>query len=111
MPNEPSLLGFLYCAVKRNLSQITSGSRGSVIKFITKGNIADYKIAVPPNVKENQTVQRLNLLLKSIDSNKREIEALANLRDTLLPKLMSGQIDVSKVDIMQLNNHLAANLV
>ena len=29
------------------------------------------------------------------------------LRDTLLPKLMSGEIDVSKVDLTQLtNNHL-----
>ncbi|RGY44030.1 restriction endonuclease subunit S, partial [Bifidobacterium pseudocatenulatum] len=29
-------------------------------------------------------------------------------RDTLLPKLMSGEIDVSKVDLTQLtNNHLA----
>ena len=31
---------------------------------------------------------------------------LAALRDTLLPKLMSGEIDVSKVDLKQLNSHL-----
>ena len=36
-----------------------------------------------------------------------ENRSLMQLRDALLPKLMSGEIDVSKVDLMQLNNHLA----
>ena len=36
-----------------------------------------------------------------------ESNKLAALRDTLLPKLMSGEIDVSKVDLTQLNSHLA----
>lgn len=105
MLQEPALLGYLYCAVKRNLTSITCGARGSVIKFITKGNIADYKIAVPPNPSDNEYVQKLRLFLKTIDANKKEIAALAELRDTLLPKLMSGEIDVSKVDLTQLNNH------
>lgn len=39
-------------------------------------------------------------------ANKVESTKLANLRDTLLPKLMSGEIDVSKVDLKQLNSHL-----
>lgn len=107
MLQEPALLGYLYCAVKRNLTSITCGARGSVIKFITKGNIADYKIAVPPNPSDNEYVQKLRLFLKTIDANKKEIAALAELRDTLLPKLMSGEIDVSKVDLTQLNNHFA----
>ena len=35
-----------------------------------------------------------------------ESKKLANIRDSLLPKLMSGEIDVSKVDLTQLNSHL-----
>lgn len=106
MPDDPKLTGFLYCAVKRNLEKITSGARGSVIKFITKGNIADCEIAVPPNPESNSTIVRLNAFLHTIDSCKREIKSLAELRDTLLPKLMSGEIDVSQVELTQLNNHL-----
>lgn len=45
-------------------------------------------------------------LFSQIESNLRENKNLAELRDTLLPKLMSGEIDVSKVDLTQLNNHL-----
>ena len=38
----------------------------------------------------------------------RESRDLGQLRDALLPKLMSGEIDVSKIDLMQpANNHLA----
>ena len=106
MPNDPALLGYLYCAVKRNLSNITSKSRGSVIKFITKGNIADYEIAVPPIPEMNEIIKHLNQILRVIDANKRDTALLKELRDVLLPKLMSGEIDVSKIDPKQLNSHL-----
>ncbi len=38
-------------------------------------------------------------VLTQILSNMREIEKLTQLRDTLLPKLMSGEIDVSKIKL------------
>lgn len=46
-------------------------------------------------------------LIKAMETNNAESRKLTELRDTLLPKLMSGEIDVSTVDITQLNNHLA----
>ena len=36
-----------------------------------------------------------------------ETAALFELRDSILPKLMSGEIDVSKIDLAKLNSHLA----
>ena len=42
-----------------------------------------------------------------IRSNETESRSLAALRDALLPKLMSGEIDASKIDLTQLNSHLA----
>lgn len=38
-------------------------------------------------------------IMKQIANNAKEKQKLAQLRDTLLPKLISGEIDVSKVDI------------
>mgnify|MGYP006872970763 CR=1 FL=1 len=38
-------------------------------------------------------------LFNLIGENKIENELLANLRDTLLPKLMNGEIDVEKTKI------------
>lgn len=39
--------------------------------------------------------------------SKIEARKLAVFRDSLLPKLMSGEIDVSEVNLTQLNSHLA----
>ena len=36
-----------------------------------------------------------------------ETAALLKSRDSILPKLMSGEIDVSKIDLAKLNSHLA----
>jgi type I restriction enzyme S subunit len=38
-------------------------------------------------------------LTEAIQTNEFECEQLAELRDSLLPKLMSGEIDVSALDI------------
>ena len=39
-----------------------------------------------------------NPIISTILANLKEIEKLTNMRDTLLPKLMSGEIDVSKIN-------------
>ena len=47
-------------------------------------------------------MKKFNELIKplfdAIRSNNDEIKKLQKLRDTLLPKLMSGEIDVSKIN-------------
>ena len=48
-------------------------------------------------------------VIHAIEANSAENRRLSELRDALLPKLMSGEIDVSKVDLTQLNNHLREN--
>ena len=47
IPHNEELLGFLYFLMKKDLSLITGGSRGSVIKFITKGMIENYRVELP----------------------------------------------------------------
>ena len=54
----------------------------------------------------NRYVQAVESIKEQIRIVADESDALAELRDTLLPKLMSGEIDVSKVDHTQPNNHL-----
>ena len=55
----------------------------------------------------NRYVQAVESIKEQIRIVTDESDALAELRDALLPKLMSGKIDVSKVDLTQLNNHFA----
>ena len=52
----------------------------------------------------------LGSIVKQMTCNDIESRRLTELRDALLPKLMSGEIDVSKVNLMQLNSHLAESV-
>jgi type I restriction enzyme S subunit len=45
----------------------------------------------------------LNLLLEKLILNRLEINNLQKTRDTLLPKLLSGELDVSKITINKEN--------
>jgi type I restriction enzyme S subunit len=95
IPKNTKLSGFLFTAIKYNLNNITMGSRGSVISFITKGHLEYYKLALP----NDEILEKLGVIFKStliqIANNNTQNEKLSNLRDELLPKLMSGEIDVS----------------
>jgi type I restriction enzyme S subunit len=94
IPSNSKLSGVLYFAIKHNLNDITRGSRGSVISFITKGNLENFKIAFP-NIKalENYGNVFKNILINIAYYNEQN-EKLSNMRDELLPKLMNGEIEV-----------------
>ena len=71
--------------------------------------LAKLQVPIAPPEIEKQYTAQVRTIYDLIDANISESSALTQLRDTLLPKLMSGEIDVSKVDLTQLNNHLAEN--
>ena len=95
IPNNPEYLGFLYWAISYNLPTITANYRGSVIKFITKGNIESFKV---PFV-DNKYIPTFMKYLEKIEKNNQQNEVLAGLRDVLLPKLMSGEINLNEITI------------
>lgn len=90
---------WLYYAVKYNLENITSAARGSVIKFITKGNLENFAFAAPENLEKCEIIDTFSSINRTIDNLTQENYRLAEIRDSLLPKLMSGEIDVSAVQL------------
>ena len=93
-PNEEKHLFLLYNAVNESMAVLVKGASGSTIKFLTKGMIESIPIFIPTddllerynNYSEN--VQRKLECLKSAIKNATEA------RDRLLPKLMSGELEV-----------------
>lgn len=65
------------------------------------------KLEMPYNESFFEISQKLKPAFDLILANTIELKRLAVLRDALLPKFMSGEIDVSKVDLTQPNSHLA----
>lgn len=89
----------LYIIIKSVLQEkIMGGTHGSAIPYIVMNDIAKFKLDYNKNV-----FDKLSKIIKSfvciIQKNNNENEKLKQLRDTLLPKLMSGEIDVDKVGV------------
>lgn len=97
--NEDINKPFLYCLVKSERIQriIETFATGTTILHAGK-SIKHMDFVLP----DKQTMDKFgrigNLILSIILSNLKEIENLQRLRDTLLPKLMSGEIDVSTLN-------------
>lgn len=90
---------FLYYFLLRERDGIVSLSNGSVFRNLKTDILKNYKTVVPPN----SVLEQANVLFKSInesiESRIYQNERLIQIRDTLLPKLMSGEIDVSEVEL------------
>lgn len=72
---------------------------GSVQPSIKVTHIAKHPIYIPSKNELEKFHSISEAITNKIYNNCKENEYLTQLRDTLLPKLMSGEIDVSKVDI------------
>ena len=79
------------------------GAKGTKMPRGDKKQMMTFPICTNCN---STDLQLLYELASMIGTNHAESRQLMRLRDTLLPKLMSGEIDVSKVDLTQLNSHL-----
>ena len=90
---------FLYCLVKSKRIQriIETFATGTTILHAGK-SIKHMNFVLSDEQTMNQFGKIGNPILSIILANLKEINKLTKLRDTLLPKLMSGEIDVSKIN-------------
>lgn len=72
---------------------------GTTMQAINTKNIKQIKFVLPTANILNEYNELVKPLFDKINENKKEIEKLTKLRDILLPKLMSGEIDVSSIEI------------
>lgn len=78
---------------------------GTTVLHLSKRALPEYSLIFPKNVKILDNISGLfEDLYKKIALNIEENIRLSILRDTLLPKLMSGEINVEKVDISALTS-------
>lgn len=78
---------------------MVAGSKGTKMPRGDRQQIMTYPIFLPSE-EELETFNTVAFpILAQLDSNRVESKQLSELRETLLPKLMSGEIDVSDLDI------------
>lgn len=98
-PNDANMLAFIYCFLKSKQRGFPDMAVGSVQKNLYVSLLEPLAVSLP----DDESLAIFNAagasLLNSIHNNCVENTKLANLRDTLLPKLMSGEIDVSDIEL------------
>ena len=75
-----------------------SMNRGSTQPLITQGDMNKTAILLPDKKILNEFESLAGQLMAQVEANIQENSKMAELRDTLLSKLMSGELDVSDID-------------
>ncbi|MCI6225390.1 MAG: restriction endonuclease subunit S [Bacteroidales bacterium] len=87
------LLYFLYLFIKRNKDYLQNLGRGGTTTLnVNTKTFSSILIAIPQKDVVINFHQIVSPIFKTIENNIQENQRLAALRDTLLPKLMSGEI-------------------
>lgn len=92
---------FIYYLLKSRLFKafITSRTEGSVIPHLYQKDFMEFEFQLPSpddmKIFDDTTAAMFSMVFSNLNENER----LIHLRDSLLPKLMSGEINVSNLDI------------
>ena len=97
---------YLYFYLK-NFRYQTMGNTSSIATAVNSKIIKSMPFIIPTDNEINDFHLIVKPMFQQILNNTLENERLADLRDTLLPRLMSGELDVSNVKLkFQSNSHL-----
>ena len=90
----------LTCDLDSSIDHAQNTSKGSTMPYaVWDGGMGEIEIVIPPIDVAEEFNNSVLPMLRQIQRNCEEIQILGNLRDTLLPKLMSGEIDASDIQL------------
>lgn len=99
--HTPELTYYFLCYLKseKTLQHIEKCLAGSTQKYISLGELRKMPIYSPTTDEIREFNYLVKPMFEEIVSRTYENALLAEMRDTLLPKLMSGELDVSDIDL------------
>ena len=86
---------FLYLTMFRKTESMKSAGTGSIFTHLTKVIMESQDVLIADNAINMLFKDRIDKIFKLISLKSDEIKNLENIRDTLLPKLLSGEVDVT----------------
>ena len=96
--DKPEINEYLYCYLK-DFNYQTMGSTSSIATAVNSKIIKAMPFVIPTDAELVSFHSATAPMFEMIKTRQRENTRLAELRDSLLPKLMSGEIDVSAVQL------------
>lgn len=99
-PTTPAVRCLLYLAATNstNIARLAHLADGGAYPAVRPNVVAETDLAVPPESVARDFETCAGPLLDRISANERQSKTLAELRDTLLPKLISGELRVPEAE-------------
>jgi len=93
---------FLFESIKtkRYRENIIASAKGSTVLMLTRDSVLDYRIMVPKDDLMNKFHDLYEIMQSRYELINNEIETLVDLRDNLLPKLISGELRITDAEKM-----------
>ncbi len=88
----------LYCSIGREIAAIVSAAHGSVFDTITTSTFERSMVLQPTPELIEKFEDTIGPLFAQIVKGTERMNTLATLRDTLLPRLISGQLRLPEVE-------------
>jgi type I restriction enzyme S subunit len=98
MPDERWSPGYIYEWLDSKAVELASLSTGTTFREITKGSFKNFPFVVPDRLLLDKYRATTEPIEQQVGVLEQQIRNLTNLRDVLLPKLVTGQIDISSLD-------------
>ncbi|HAV5331365.1 TPA: restriction endonuclease subunit S [Acinetobacter baumannii] len=96
LPNMKYSAEYLIQWCEANMAEIKGRASGTTFQEISKKNFREISFVCPDDKVVVSYTKTVKTLYDEITSKAKENQSLINLRDTLLPKLMSGEISLNK---------------
>lgn len=96
--NKPFINEYLYCYLK-DFNYQTMGSTSSIATAVNSKIIRAMPFVIPADDEISCFHTVVGSMFKQILNNQLENDSLAEMRDALLPRLMSGELDVSELNL------------
>lgn len=88
----PNVFVLPWC--RESMDAIVGNANGSTFQEISKSNFRPLRVVVPSDPVLTSFTKSADSLYRQMTENERESRSLSKLRDTLLPKLISGELRV-----------------
>lgn len=96
--DKPFINEYLYCYL-RDFNYQTMGSTSSIATAVNSKIIKAMPFVAPTDDEISRFHSVAGPMFEQILNNQLENDSLVEIRDTLLPKLMSGELDVSAIEL------------
>jgi len=95
-PKPPMPKAFLYCFLRFSsfADEVKQHANGANVLHLSPDRITDFRFAVPPQALMSRFADFTAASLEQIDTLENQMENLRRTRDLLLPRLLSGQVEL-----------------